>query len=158
MTSRARTAFPLPSAASHGEPDVHVPVVEETAHVQRAAAVTGCVRVRKRVSARVMPVDVELARERVHVTRHRVEREVDAAPPVRREGDTLIIPVVEERVVVERRLVVREEIHVTRVRTTSHARKRVRLRAEHVEVERIDDDGASDGGASAPPRPRRERA
>jgi uncharacterized protein (TIGR02271 family) len=148
----------LPSAPPRGEPDVRVPLVEETAHVARATAVTGRVRVRKRVTARVVPVDVELARERVRVTRHRVEREVRAMPPVRQEGDTLIIPVVEERVVVERRLVLREEIHVTRVHGMSHARKRVRLRAEHVEVERIDEDGASDGGASAPPRPRRERA
>jgi hypothetical protein len=40
-----------------------------------------------------------------------------AEPPVQRqEGDTLILPVVEEVLVVEKRLMLREEIRITRRR------------------------------------------
>lgn len=50
----------------------------------------------------------------VEVTRVRVEREVDAAPPVRQEGDVTIISLVEEVLVLTKRLILREEIHVRR--------------------------------------------
>jgi stress response protein YsnF len=103
-------------------------------------------------------VDVPLLHERVRVTRTRVERPVSSAPPVRHEGDTLVIPVVEERVVVEKRLFVREEIRITRVRTETPAGERVRVRAEHVEVERIDESGAGEDGGERPDMTPRQRA
>jgi uncharacterized protein (TIGR02271 family) len=158
MSRRTDTTSPAAAAAPNAGDDLRVPVLEETAAVQRERTVTGRVRVQKRVSARVVPVDVTLAREHVRITRHRIEREVRAAPPVRHEGDTLIVPVVEERVVVEKRLFLREEIHVTRVHDSTHARKRVRLRSEEVEVERIDDGGADGADAAAPARTHRGRA
>ena len=40
-----------------------------------------------------------------------VGRFVDAAPPVRHEADVTILPVTEEIVVTERRLILKEEIH-----------------------------------------------
>lgn len=50
----------------------------------------------------------------VEVTRVRVDREVDEAPRVRQEGDVTIISLVEEVLVVTKRLFLREEIHVRR--------------------------------------------
>lgn len=158
MSRRTETPPPVAPLTADAADELRVPVVEETAAVQRARTVTGRVRVKKRVSARVVPVDVTLTRERVQITRHRIEREVRSAPPVRHEGDTLIVPVVEERVVVEKRLFLREEIHVTRVHESAHARKRVRLRSEEVEVERMDDGGAGGDGAAAAARTHRGRA
>jgi uncharacterized protein (TIGR02271 family) len=156
MTERARPLHSADTPVDAHEPceePVVIPVVEEALTIERAQHVTGRVRVTRRVNARVARVDVPLVRERVHVTRTRVERAVSSAPPVRHEGDTLVIPVVEERVVVEKRLFLREEIRITRERSTVRATGRVRLRAEEVEVERIDESGAGgDGGEPAPRR------
>ena len=65
-----------------------------------------------------------------------VERFVDAPPPVRREGDTTIVSVVEEVLLVERRLMVREEIRLTTRRSETHDPRTVSLRREVVHVER----------------------
>ena len=138
----ARIPRPRTVSATHGV----VPVIEEAPTIERARKVVGRVRVTKRVTTRDVPVDVELQGERVQVKRVRVGREVAAPPPVRQDGDTTIVPVLEERVVVEKRLVLREEIHITRVRTTARAQKRVQVRAEEVDVERI---GKGEGDAAA---------
>ena len=52
-------------------------------------------------------VDEMLNHERVEIDRVPIGRPVDAIPPVRQEGETTILPVVEEIIVVERRLILR---------------------------------------------------
>ena len=51
-------------------------------------------------------------------------------PSISQEGDTTIIPVVEEIVVVERRLVLKEEIRVRRVSTKEQHQETVVLREQ----------------------------
>jgi len=89
--------------------------------------------------------------DRYVVERHWINQPVtSAAPPeVRQQGDTTIYPVLEEVVVVEKRLMLREEVHVTRVRTESRSRQTVTLRTEKAEIRRhevgVDDQGSSFG-------------
>lgn len=52
------------------------------------------------------------------------------------EGDTLVIPVMEEQLVLERRVVLTELIYITRCETTRTARETVKLRHETVKVKR----------------------
>ena len=66
-------------------------------------------------------------------------------PEVRQEGDTTIIPIVEEILVVERRLVLKEEVHIRRVRTTEHHKEAVMLRYQEAVVTRHPSD-TSDAG------------
>ena len=73
----------------------------------------------------------------VEVERVPVDRIVDAAPAVRQDGDVTIIPVMEEVLVVEKRLVLKEELHVRRRRTQESVEVPVTLRRERVEVERL---------------------
>jgi stress response protein YsnF len=61
--------------------------------------------------------------------------EVDVAPEPRQEGDTWIIPVIEEVLVVEKRLVVKEEIRLTRHRVTSQIPVSDTVRRQVVEIE-----------------------
>ena len=81
-------------------------------------------------------VDEALTHERVEVERVAIGRPVDAIPPDRQEGDTTVISVVEEVVVVHRQLVLREEVRVRRVRVTERHRETVSLRAQEAVVER----------------------
>jgi stress response protein YsnF len=70
------------------------------------------------------------------VKRIPIGRIVEAAPPVRTEGDTIIIPVMEETIVVERRLVLKEEVILRRVQTDERHRERVSLREQEAVIER----------------------
>lgn len=81
-------------------------------------------------------VDELLTHERVEIERVPIGREIDAVPADRQEGDTTIIPVVEEVVVVHRQLVLKEEIRMRRVRVTEHHRETVSLREQEATVER----------------------
>ena len=122
---------------------VTVPVVEERAVVRKRKRVTGAVRVRTVVREEERLVDEPLAAEAVDVERVPVDRWVEAPVPVRQEGETTIVTLHEEVVVVEKRLRATEEVRVTRRRTTTRAPERVTLRREEVVAERLDPAEAS---------------
>ena len=113
-----------------------IPVVEETMHLRKRTVETGRVQVRKRVYEREEVVDEPVYQEVVDVQRVPVNRFVDTPVETRTEGDTTIIPLLEEVLVVEKRLLLREEVHVTRRRVEQRDPQRVTLRSEEVEVER----------------------
>lgn len=124
---------------------VTIPIAEETATVAKRTEVTGTVRVQKRVSEREEVIDEPLVSEEIEVQRVPVDRFVDGPVPVRQEGDTTIISVLEEVPVVEKRLKVIEEVHLTKRRTTRRMQDQVTLRRENVEISRSRaDEAASD--------------
>jgi stress response protein YsnF len=127
-----------------GDRAVTVPVVEERAVVHKRRKVTGAVRVRTVVREAEELVDEPFSVERVEVERVPVGRWVEAPPGVRQEGETTVIPVLEEVVVVEKRLRLVEEVRVTRRRRTERAAERVTLRREEAVVERLDAAGGDD--------------
>jgi len=124
---------------------VTVPVVEERAVVRKRKKVTGAVRVRTLVHRHEEVVDRPLAVETVEVERVPLDRWVEAPVPVRQEGDTTIVTLHEEVVVVERRLRATEEVRITRRTSTRHVEERVTLRREEAAVERLDAAEAGDG-------------
>ncbi|UJR83931.1 DUF2382 domain-containing protein [Sandaracinus amylolyticus] len=120
------------------EGDVVIPVVDERAEIERQLVDTAEVRVHKRVTERVEHVVPEAYREEVAVERVPVDRYVDAAPGNRMEGDVLVVPVLEEVVVVQKKLLLREELHIRRRRVPiESAPQDVVLRREDVEIERV---------------------
>lgn len=123
--------------AEAAESRVVVPVIEERLDVRKRAIETGRVRIRKVVRECEVVVDEPLSVETVEVRRVPVNRPVDGPIPDRREGDTLIVSVVEEELVVQRRLVLKEELHITKRRSEAHRPRRVTLRAEEATVERV---------------------
>jgi stress response protein YsnF len=113
-----------------------VPIAEETAVVDRETVTSGRVRVTTAVEWHDETVAAELSTEKVEVTTVPVGRVVVEPPRVRVEGDVTIVPVVEEQLVVERRLVLREEIHLRRVTETTPVELPVTLRRQRAEIER----------------------
>ena len=79
-------------------------------------------------------VEEALTHERVEIEHVAVDRFVDAIPSPRVEGDTTILSVVEEVVVLERRLLLKEEIRIRRVRVTDLHRETVVLREQFADV------------------------
>lgn len=120
-----------------------VTLSEESIQVGKTWVDRGGIRVTKRVESREQRVEESLLREDVEVERRPVGREVDHVPEVRQEGDTLIYPIVEERLYTEKRLVLVEELRVTRVRRSEPRSDTLTLRKEHIEIERLEPDPKS---------------
>ncbi|HEX6530849.1 MAG TPA: YsnF/AvaK domain-containing protein [Burkholderiales bacterium] len=128
-----------------GEPKIAL--VREELTLGKRKVESGRVRIRKQVRVREQEIEQDLLREEVEVRRVPADRVLDAPPEPRREGDTLIIPVVEEVLVQRKVLRLREELHVRRRAVRTPHRERVLLRSEEAVVERT--------GKSKPAEPRR---
>jgi len=113
-----------------------IPLVEERLSVTKRQVETGRLRVRIKVDEREEHVPVDLAHDEIEVERIARNVPVTELPGVRLEGNTTIIPVVEEVVVVEKRLLLVEEIHVRRKTATTTQEVPVMLRSEQAAIER----------------------
>jgi uncharacterized protein (TIGR02271 family) len=124
--------------------ELRIPVIREEAVVHTREVEGGGVRVHKTVHQREEVIEQPTMREDVDVERVAIGRVVDRAPEVREEGDTLIIPVMEEMLVVEKRLVLKEELRITRRRSVETEQARVLLNEEQVTIEKLDERSAGD--------------
>ncbi len=125
-------------AARLSEQRATMPVVEERAVVRKRKKVTGAIRVRTVVHEVEELIDEPLSTEQVDVEHVPVDRWVEAPVPVRQEGQTTIISIHEEVVVVEKRLRLVEEVRITRRASIHRAGERVTLRREEAVVERLE--------------------
>ncbi|HEY0313670.1 MAG TPA: YsnF/AvaK domain-containing protein [Allosphingosinicella sp.] len=119
-----------------------IPLVEERVAISKAEVETGRLRVRIAIDEREEGVAAELSRDEVEVQRVPRGVPLDTLPEVRVDGDTTIIPVVEEQLVVEKRLVLVEEIHLVRRTESATHEVPVTVRSERAEVERESPSGA----------------
>ena len=114
-----------------------IPVVAEELTVEKRQVTRGTVRIHTRVETREEVVDEPLQHEEVTVERVPVNALVDGETPTPHyENEVFVIPILEEVLVVQKRLVLKEEIRVTRRRTTVSRPQQVTLRREVVEIER----------------------
>ncbi len=123
---------------------VTLPVVEETARIEKRAVDTGRVRVSTRTETVDQVLRESLRSDTVAVTRVLVDRTLsdgEVPPAVREEDGVTIIPVLEEILVVEKRLVLREEVHVRRTTVAEDVEVPVTLRRQRAVVERVSPDG-----------------
>jgi uncharacterized protein (TIGR02271 family) len=117
-----------------------LPLLHEELRVEKRN-VTGKVRVRTIVDTVEEIARADLEEERVEVTRVPIDREVNAPPAVRTEGDVVIVPVLEEVLVVEKRLVLKEELHIRRNVARENFEVPVTLRKERAVIERVTPEG-----------------
>jgi uncharacterized protein (TIGR02271 family) len=88
-------------------------------------------------------VDELLGRERVEIERIAIGSRIDAMPAIRNEGDTIVIPVVEETLAIQRQLILKEEVRVRRVRDEEQYRETVTLRNQEAVVKRLAPDDSN---------------
>ncbi|TCZ74963.1 YsnF/AvaK domain-containing protein [Flaviaesturariibacter aridisoli] len=127
-------------ATGDGE-EIVIPVIQEFMTVEKEVVETGRVTVRKTVREEEAALNIPLVSEQYDVKRV-AKSDVYLKPPVpRQEGDTIIVPVVKEILVIEKRYEVTEEVHLTkRVSTTPHVQQ-ITLLKEQVDVIRTDAEG-----------------
>jgi uncharacterized protein (TIGR02271 family) len=114
-----------------------IPLMEEELRVEKVGIATGKVRITTVVDVTEEMAGACLEEETVDVERVPIGRELDVAPSMRTEGDVVIFPVVEEILIVEKRLVLKEELHIRRRVTHENVEVPVTLRKERAVVERV---------------------
>ena len=137
-TARAKSNRPQEREpdAQHDAPMV-IPVIQEEVTIEKQVVETGRIRISKRISEHEELVDVPLLREEVTIERVPVNLIVAERPPVRQEGDTMIIPVVKEEIVIQKKLLLVEELRVRKQIVESHQPQTVKLLKEEVEITRV---------------------
>lgn len=124
--------------------DTLIPVLQEHATVYKRTVTTGVTSVEKRVESQDYLVSEVLQRTDVSIERVLVGTPVDAdnPPSMRTEDGITIIPILEEVLVVEKRLILKEELRIRHLTDEVPTTQAVSLRSETVEVKH------SDGSAS----------
>jgi len=125
------------AGADGDEETLVVPVIAEKLEVQKRVLEREGVRIRKIVREREEVVDEPLMREEVQVKRVPINRVVDGPVPVRHVGNTMIVSLLEEVLVVEKRLMLKEELHITKEEVETYKPQRVTLRSEEATIERV---------------------
>jgi uncharacterized protein (TIGR02271 family) len=121
--------------------DLAIPVIAEDLQVSKRQVAEGTLRVNKTVHERTEVVQMPLSKDRLDVRRVVLDRDVDGPHPVRYEGDTLIVPVFEEVLVVQKKLRLKEELHITRKTVVENYEENVTLQREEASLERVDKEG-----------------
>jgi uncharacterized protein (TIGR02271 family) len=119
------------------EETFRLPLVAEVLSVGKEAIVTGGVRVSTHVTEHLETVDALLLRDEVTVERVPINRQVTEVPQPYQGGDTWVIPILEEVLVVEKRLVLKEEVRIRRTQTEVHTPQTMTVRAEEAVIEEM---------------------
>ena len=116
-----------------------IQVLEEKVEVSKRVVEKAKVRLSKKIKEKTESYDIPLSSEEIVVKRVPKNEMVDKAPPgVRYEGNIMIIPVLKEVAVIEKRLMLVEEIHVTKHKSETTQTRQVVVRKEEVQVERTE--------------------
>jgi uncharacterized protein (TIGR02271 family) len=114
-----------------------IPLFEEKLAVTKQVVPTSRVQVSRVTHSHEQLVDELLNHEFIEIERIPFDKLVDAMPSIREDGDSIVIPVVDEVVKVERYLILKEEVHVRRVRATERYQESVTLRKQEAVVTRL---------------------
>jgi len=114
-----------------------IPLIEEQVQVSKQWVETGRTTLVKTVHEVDETVTVPLLRNEFVIERVALDEYVDEVPPTRQEGNTTIYSIVKEVLVVQKRLLLVEEVRVTQQQSEEQETQTVRLRKEQLTVERI---------------------
>jgi uncharacterized protein (TIGR02271 family) len=129
--SNATTESPIDADARQ----VRVPIVEEHLTASTRPVELGEVRVHKHVERIEEVVTQPITRDDLEIERVKVNRPLDAPVSPREEDDWLVVPIMEEVLVVEKRLMLTEEVRIRKRQVTEERRVRETVRRERVEIE-----------------------
>lgn len=121
---------------------LRIPLLAEQLNVSKRIVDTGKgVRVHKTVEERAELVDLPLLHDELLIEHIAIGTLIndDAIPTTRYEGETMIVPVLEEVLLVHKQLRLKEEIRITRQQRERHAPQTILLKTETATVERFDE-------------------
>lgn len=118
-----------------------VPVAEEDIVVGKETKVAESVKVEIKVHQDVKAINEMLMAEEIEVRRVAVNQVIDAPAKVRTEGETTVIPIMKEELIVTKQLILVEELHVTKRRAAQPDNRTVSVRREEAVVSRTAGNG-----------------
>jgi uncharacterized protein (TIGR02271 family) len=124
-------------SSANSTDNLKLTLLAEELAVGKESVETGRVRVSKHTHTREVAVDEALLRESAEIETIPIGRQIFEMPSVRHEGETIIVPIVEEVIHTERRLMLKEEVRITRKKTTEQFHDRVTLRYQEAVVTRV---------------------
>ena len=130
--------------AGAGGGQLRVPVLAERLTAEARPIELGELRVHTRVDVVEETVRRAVERDELDVERVPVNRPLDAPVAQRTEGEWLVIPVMEEVLVVRKQLVLKEELRIRTRRVTEEQEVRETVRRGRVELEDATRDGVRD--------------
>jgi uncharacterized protein (TIGR02271 family) len=119
---------------------VVLPVTEEKLEVGKRTVELGALELHKTVEHFQDSRRIPLTFDQLEVERVAVNRQLDAPLEPRYEGDVLIIPVMEEVLVVEKRLMLIEEVRISKRQEVREQEVNETLRREHLKIANPDND------------------
>ncbi len=119
-----------------GQREQVIPLTEEQIRIGKKTVTTGTVRLHRDVETFTDSATVELTRTGWEVERVPVGQLYAERPEVRQEGDVMVYPLVEERLVATREYFVVEEVRVRQVVSTTERTANVELKRDVLTVER----------------------
>ena len=130
------------TSSNHHDPDekIILPLVAETSHLEKRSVRTGKVRINTVLENVEEIASATLQEERVEVTRVPVNLPVKEAPTVRTVDGVTIVPVLEEIMIIEKQLILKEELHIHRRVTTEKIEVPVSLKKQRAVIERVEGD------------------
>lgn len=123
------------NARTNERGEIVVPLIAEEISIGKRVVETGGMRVHKTVREDVQTIHEPIIREHIEVERVPINKYVEAAPAIRYEGEVMVVPVLEEVIVTEKRLLLREEIRLVKRREEVANVQEVILRREEINVE-----------------------
>ena len=117
--------------------DPKLTLLAEELSVGKESVETGRLRVSKQTHTREVAVEEPLLRESAEIETIPIGRRIFEMPSVRHEGETIVVPIVEEILHTERRLILKEEVRITRRKTAEQIHDRVTLRYQEAVVTRV---------------------
>lgn len=144
-----QNASPQPNDPTTGQPhntEQVIPVIEEFVTLHQEVVTTGKVQIKKTVTQEQAFVNLPITNEFYDIERVPVHETRDTPPPpLRYEGDVMIIPVTKEITVIQKRYEVIEELRITRRVTETPFMQEITLMKEHVDVVRHRDSDQAPG-------------
>lgn len=145
LTALGQSYFSLPTSfrtlARHEtveeQPALVIPIVAESLALSKRTLDRGAVRVHMTVGEREVVVDEPTAEDRVTVERVAINQPIDKPVRPRVEGDTTIIPVMKEVLLVRKQLMLIEEVRLTKTCIEVRQPQTVVLRTEEARIERV---------------------
>lgn len=115
-----------------------IPVIEEQLTIGKKILETGKLKITKKVNSVQQTVDIPVVEEEVDVKRIAINEYIETPPPaVRQEDGKTIISILKEVLVVEKRMILVEEIHIVRKLNHTITTQQETLRQEEVHIDRI---------------------
>ena len=112
---------------------ITIPVIEESLTIDKKLVETGRLQVTKKVEEVNELLDISLLHDEYSIEHIAMNEYVDdMIPTVRHEGDTIIIPVIKE--VMVKRVMLIEEVHITKRVVHTTTQQNIALRKESIEA------------------------